>query len=59
VDAANADVLRAVDFVGTDGYPYWQGATPEQAGSVFWTSVDNVRGAVNNIKVWFSVNENV
>jgi exo-beta-1,3-glucanase (GH17 family) len=51
VDGANNDVLKAVDFAGTDGYPYWQGATMQQAAEVFWTSVSNVQNALNNIKV--------
>lgn len=51
VDGANADVIRAVDFVGSDAYPYWQGATVPQSADVFWKSVDDVRNAVNSVKV--------
>lgn len=51
VDPANADVVRAVDVVGHDGYPYWQGATIPQSNGVFWESVRNTRNAVNAIKV--------
>ena len=51
VDPENTDVLKAVDWVGTDGYPYWQGATPNQSPGVFWDSVNQVRQVVNNVKV--------
>jgi len=50
VDGSYADVITAVDFVGNDAYPYWQGATPDQASSVFWDSVNAVRNAVNAVK---------
>jgi len=51
VDGQYTDVITACDFVGTDGYPYWQGSTPEQASGVFWQSVNVVRDRVNAVKV--------
>ena len=58
VDPANTAVIQACDFVGTDGYPYFQG-TPEGDGSdVFWTNVTSVRNTVNSVKpgtwVWLT-----
>lgn len=47
VDDANKDVIVASDWIGMDGYPYWQGAAIENAADVFWQSVDATRNAVN------------
>ncbi|KAF2454089.1 glycoside hydrolase family 17 protein [Lineolata rhizophorae] len=59
VDAANEVVITACDFVGMDGYPYFQGATIEQAPEVFWQSVTDTRNAVNRVKpgTWVWVTE--
>lgn len=50
VDPANDDVLRAVDFVGVDGYPYFQGATQEQAPEVFWQSIRDTQASIDRVK---------
>jgi len=55
VDRKNVNVTKAVDFVGTDGYPYWQGATMMQAAEVFWDSVEDVTNMVSSIKVTTSI----
>jgi len=50
VDGANTAVIQASDFIGTDGYPYFQsnnGNSINDAYNLFWESVDNVRNAVN------------
>ncbi|KAF1988929.1 glycoside hydrolase family 17 protein [Aulographum hederae CBS 113979] len=58
VDGANTEVIQACDFIGTDGYPYWQGATVQDSSNVFWQSVDAVRNVVNQVKpgawVWIT-----
>lgn len=58
VDSANAAVIQACDFVGTDGYPYWQGAAVADGYNVFWESVQRVRDVVNSVKpgtwVWIT-----
>jgi exo-beta-1,3-glucanase (GH17 family) len=58
VDGANAAVIQACDFVGTDGYPYWQGAAVADGYNVFWESVQRVRDVVNTVKpgtwVWIT-----
>jgi exo-beta-1,3-glucanase (GH17 family) len=41
VNGANNNVTKACDFIGHDGYPYWQGASPQQASEVFWKSVED------------------
>lgn len=51
VDGANTAVIEACDFVGTDGYPYFQsnnGNSIDDAYNLFWDSVQNVRNAVSN-----------
>jgi exo-beta-1,3-glucanase (GH17 family) len=53
VDPANAAVITAVDFIGFDGYPYWQGATIPQSADVFWQSINATREAANKVKVSF------
>ena len=54
----NAPVIQACDFVGTDGYPYYQGASINDGFNTFWSSVDATRNAVNNVKpgtwVWIT-----
>lgn len=58
VRAENEVLIRACDFVATDGYPYFQGSAIEKAAEVFWTSVDDVRAVVGRVKpgtpVWIS-----
>ena len=51
VDSANTAVIAASDFIGTDGYPYFQNTEAngiDVAYNLFWDSVQNVRDAVNN-----------
>jgi glucan endo-1,3-beta-D-glucosidase len=50
VDSANTAVITACDFVGTDGYPYFQNNNAnsiDQGYNLFWESVQNVRNAVS------------
>ena len=58
VDPKNNDVIRAVDWVGTDGYPYFQASTIEEGYNVFWQSVEDTRNMVNAVKpgtwVWIT-----
>ncbi|KAJ9645848.1 hypothetical protein H2201_008205 [Coniosporium apollinis] len=58
VDPANEAVIHASDFVGMDGYPYWQGATPVQMRDTFWASVQATRDVVHRVKpgtwVWIT-----
>ncbi|KAF2663366.1 putative glucan 1,3-beta-glucosidase [Microthyrium microscopicum] len=49
-DPANTEVIKACDWIGTDQYPYWQGATIQQAPGVFWAAVDAVRNRVRDVK---------
>lgn len=51
VDPDNKSVIEAVDFVGVDEYPYWQGATMEQAPEVFWSTYQEVIDATLKVKV--------
>lgn len=55
----NEVLIRACDFIGTDGYPYFQDAAIESADEVFWTSVDDVRKVVDRVKpgAWVWVTE--
>ncbi|KAF4630268.1 hypothetical protein G7Y89_g7870 [Cudoniella acicularis] len=61
VSGANTAVIQASDFIGTDGYPYFQSteANPiDQGYTLFWDSVQAVRNVVNNVKpgawVWIT-----
>lgn len=61
VDGANEDVIRACDFVGTDGYPYFQNTQNnpiDQGSNLFWESTQAVRDVVNRVKpgawVWIT-----
>ena len=46
----NEVLIRASDFVATDGYPYFQDSAIEDSPNVFWKSVDDVRAVVNRVK---------
>lgn len=58
VKPENEVLIRACDFVATDGYPYFQYSSIEAASDVFWKSVNDVRAVVNRVKpgtwVWIS-----
>ena len=50
VDSANTAVITACDFIGTDGYPYFQNTEAngiDVAYNLFWDSVQNVRDTVS------------
>ncbi|KAB8302061.1 hypothetical protein EYC80_005512 [Monilinia laxa] len=50
-DGRNVDVIKACDFIGLDGYPYFQNGEENDIGvasDLFWQSVNAVRGAVQN-----------
>ncbi|RDL41705.1 (Trans)glycosidase [Venustampulla echinocandica] len=62
VDGANTAVIQACDFVGTDGYPYFQNKEPNSidvASNLFWNSVKKTRDVVNSVKpgTWVWVTE--
>ena len=62
VDGANTAVIQACDFVGTDGYPYFQSTEAngiDVAYNLFWESVQNVRDTVSSAKsgTWVWVTE--
>lgn len=58
VKPENAVVIKACDFVGTDGYPYYQYKGISSGYDVFWKSVNDVRAVVNRVKpgtwVWIT-----
>ena len=58
VKPENAIVIQACDFVGTDGYPYYQDQPLARGYNVFWDSVNAVRAVVGKVKpgtwVWIT-----
>lgn len=58
VKRENEVVIRACDFIGTDGYPYWQDGAISKGSEIFWKSVNDVRAVVNRVKpgawVWIT-----
>ncbi|MCJ1309921.1 hypothetical protein MMC25_003582 [Agyrium rufum] len=58
VNNANKAVITACDFIGTDGYPYFQNTVETNAYNTFWDSVQAVRNQVNAVKpgawVWIT-----
>ena len=50
VNPANTAVIYASDFIGTDGYPYFQDSSINDAYNVFWKSVSDVGSVVAQIK---------
>jgi len=59
VDAANNEVITACDFVGMDGYPYWQDSDINNAADVFFDSYTQTKNAVNAVHsgIWVWVTE--
>ncbi|CAK4033790.1 glycoside hydrolase family 17 [Lecanosticta acicola] len=59
VDAANDAVIEACDFVGMDGYPYWQDVAIENAYDTFFASYQNTLDHVQSVKAgtWVWVTE--
>lgn len=51
-------VIKACDFVGTDGYPFYEDSVITRGSEVFWRSVNKVKAVVKNIKpgmeVWIT-----
>ena len=54
VDGANTAVVAACDFLGMDGYPYFQSAAIKDAASVFWQSVTDTTNAAQGKPVWIT-----
>jgi len=58
VDGSNNPVITACDFVGMDGYPYWQNTNIADARDVFFQSYTDTKNAVNAVKpgtwVWIT-----
>jgi glucan endo-1,3-beta-D-glucosidase len=52
VDSANAAVITASDFLGMDGYPYFQNTAIADAANTFWQSVDATKNVANGKPVW-------
>ena len=54
VDGANSAVVTACDFIGMDGYPYFQNSAIANAPSVFWDSVTATKNAAQGKPVWIT-----
>lgn len=54
VDGANTAVIDAVDWLGNDLYPYWQGISTDNgaANAAYWDAVDKVRAVSKGKDVW-------
>lgn len=50
VDGANDAVIQACDFVGMDGYPYWQNVAIDDAYNTFFESYQNTLNHVQSVK---------
>ncbi|KAI9738819.1 MAG: hypothetical protein M1834_008326 [Cirrosporium novae-zelandiae] len=59
VDRSNDNVTVASDFIGVDGYPYFQDVSIESSASTFWDSINAVRNVVNEVHsgAWVWVTE--
>lgn len=54
VDGANKAVIDAVDWLGNDLYPYWQGIGTDNgaANGAYWEAVEKVRAVSQGKEVW-------
>lgn len=49
IDSANDAVITACDFIGMDAYPYWQGASIEDAYDVFFQAYQETKDHVQSV----------
>ncbi|KAK6499527.1 hypothetical protein TWF506_004157 [Arthrobotrys conoides] len=58
VDGSNKGVIEALDWIGFDGYPYFQSNLPnnsiEAAADLFWESYEATKQAVGGREVWIT-----
>ena len=54
VDGANTQVVTACDFLGMDGYPYFQNSAIKDAATTFWDSVTATKNAAQGKDVWIT-----
>jgi exo-beta-1,3-glucanase (GH17 family) len=54
VDGANTAVIQAVDWIGNDAYPYYQGVGIDNgaASDAYWKAVNDVRAVAQGKDVW-------
>lgn len=54
VNNANKPVIDAVDWIGNDAYPYWQGISVDNgaANNAYWQAVNAVRAVSQGKDVW-------
>jgi len=54
VNNTNTPVIEAVDWLGNDVYPYWQGIGIDNgtANDAYWQAVNNVRAVAQGKDVW-------
>lgn len=54
VDGANTPVIEAVDWLGNDAYPYWEGVSIDDgaANNAYWAAVEKVRAVSQGKEVW-------
>ncbi|KAF2084968.1 glycoside hydrolase family 17 protein [Saccharata proteae CBS 121410] len=45
-NATSSALIEAVDFVGMDAYPFWQGVTAENGGKTFQEAIDATQGFI-------------
>ena len=48
------DLLAAVDFVGADAYPYWQGSAPDEALNALDTAIQQTQSFAGSKPVWIT-----
>lgn len=51
----NKPVVTAVDFVGCDAYPYWQGVTVPESLDTYFKAIEDTKTAVTAIKAGLEV----
>lgn len=54
-NATNTKVIGAIDWVGFDGYPYWEAENDnpiEQAAALFFSGVDKTKAIAQGKPVW-------
>ncbi|KAK5939236.1 hypothetical protein PMZ80_008539 [Knufia obscura] len=54
VDDRNTAVIEAVDWLGNDLYPYWEGVSTDNgaANGAYWAAVEKVRAVSQGKDVW-------
>jgi len=57
VNGTNAEVIKALDWIGVDAYPYYEDTKPnaiDEAAGLFNTAIDNTKAVAGDTEIWIT-----